>query len=57
MSDTAVALARRAYETVEPFHVVAYFNPGINDALRDLGIDPQSFYVGARAAPIGEANA
>lgn len=56
MSETA-ALARRAYETVEPFHVVAYFNPGINDALRDLGIDAQAFYVGARAAPIGEAHA
>jgi hypothetical protein len=57
MTENAVALARRAYETIEPFHVVAYFNPGINDALRDLGIDAQSFYVGARAAPIGEAHA
>lgn len=57
MSDTAVALARRAYETVEPFHVVAYFNPGIRDACRDTGVDQSAFYVGARAAPIGEANA
>ncbi|GAA1071581.1 SCO6745 family protein [Tsukamurella spumae] len=57
MSDNAVALARTAYETVEPFHVVAYFNPGIRDAVRDLGIDQHAFYVGARAAPIGEAHA
>ncbi len=56
MSDTA-ALARRAYETVEPFHIVAYFNPGLGDALGDLGIDAQAFYVGARAAPVGEARA
>ncbi|ADG79885.1 SalK OS=Tsukamurella paurometabola (strain ATCC 8368 / DSM / CCUG 35730 / CIP 100753 / JCM 10117/ KCTC 9821 / NBRC 16120 / NCIMB 702349 / NCTC 13040) OX=521096 GN=Tpau_3300 PE=4 SV=1 [Tsukamurella paurometabola] len=55
MSDTAIALARRAYETVEPFHVVAYFNPGIRDAQRDLGLDGHAFYVGARAAPIGES--
>ncbi|WP_019200712.1 hypothetical protein [Tsukamurella sp. 1534] len=57
MSDTAVALARRAYETTEPYHVVAYFNPGIRDAVRDLGIDQHAFYVGARAAPMGEAHA
>lgn len=57
MSDNAVALARTAYETVEPFHVVAYFNPGIRDAVSDLGIDQHAFYVGARAAPIGEAHA
>ncbi|BDH55941.1 hypothetical protein [Tsukamurella sp. PLM1] len=57
MTDTAVALARRAYETVEPFHVVAYFNPGIRDACRDAGVDQHAFYVGARAAPIGEAHA
>ena len=56
MSETA-ALARRAYETVEPFHVVAYFNPGIREACSDLGIDQHAFYVGARAAPMGEANA
>lgn len=56
MSETA-ALARRAYETVEPFHVVAYFNPGIRDACSDLGIDQHAFYVGARAAPMGEASA
>ncbi|KXO94971.1 hypothetical protein AXK56_20510 [Tsukamurella pulmonis] len=56
MSETA-ALARRAYETVEPFHVVAYFNPGIRDACSDLGIDQHAFYVGARAAPMGEAHA
>lgn len=56
MSDNAVALARRAYETVEPFHLVAYFNPGIRDAVRDLEIDQHALYVGARAAPIGEAH-
>ncbi|TWS18888.1 hypothetical protein FK529_12950 [Tsukamurella asaccharolytica] len=56
MSETA-ALARRAYETVEPFHVVAYFNPGIHAACTDLEIDQHALYVGARAAPMGEAHA
>lgn len=50
----ATAIARRAYESLEPFHVLAYFNPGLHDAQVDLGLDAQAFYVGARAAPMGE---
>ncbi|GAA3963629.1 SCO6745 family protein [Gordonia caeni] len=46
--------ARTAYETLEPFHVLAYFNPGLNDAMADTGLDPHAFYVGARGAPLGD---
>lgn len=52
-SDTAV-IARRAYDSLEPFHVLAYFNPGLGDAQRELGLDGHAFYVGARACPLGE---
>ncbi|WP_439030408.1 SCO6745 family protein [Gordonia terrae] len=45
--------ARRAYETLEPFHILAYFNPGLRDAQTDTGLDPYAFYVGARGAPFG----
>ena len=54
MAETSAAIARRAYETLEPYHVLAYFNPGLHDAHTDLGLDAQAFYVGARAAPLGE---
>ncbi|MGB3304277.1 SCO6745 family protein [Gordonia sp. (in: high G+C Gram-positive bacteria)] len=53
--DTA-AIARRAYESLEPYHVLAYFNPGVGAALDDLGIDGHAFYVGGRAAPLGETS-
>ncbi|WP_341258268.1 SCO6745 family protein [Gordonia malaquae] len=46
--------ARTAYESLEPFHVLAYFNPGMGDALKDTGVDPSSFYLGARGAPLGD---
>ncbi|GAA2391702.1 hypothetical protein GCM10009855_34470 [Gordonia cholesterolivorans] len=55
MSTEQAAIARRAYETLEPFHVLAYFNPGLGDAQTDLGLDGHAFYVGARGAPMGEA--
>lgn len=45
--------ARTAYEALEPFHVLAYFNRGLRSAWADLGIDGTAFYVGARAAPMG----
>ena len=54
--EVTAALARRAYEVTEPFNVVAYFNPGLPDAMSDTGVDQLTFYVGARAAPIGEAH-
>lgn len=52
-SAPTVSAARTAYETLEPFHVLAYFNPGLSKAQQDLGIDPHAFYVGARGAPLG----
>ncbi|MGV9712606.1 SCO6745 family protein [Gordonia sp. NPDC003424] len=49
--------ARKAYDTLEPFHVLAYFNPGLREAQADTGLDAHAFYVGARAAPMGDAHA
>ncbi len=49
--------ARTAYETLEPFHVLAYFNPGMGDALASTGLDPHAFYTGARGAPLGACDA
>ncbi|MFT4044954.1 MAG: hypothetical protein QM673_17470, partial [Gordonia sp. (in: high G+C Gram-positive bacteria)] len=46
--------ARRAYETLEPLHVLAYFNPGLKAAQHDTGLTPYAFYIGARGAPLGE---
>lgn len=51
VSDTTAS--RSAYETLEPFHVLAYFSPLLRDAQRDTGLDPHAFYVGARGAPLG----
>ncbi|NMO02518.1 hypothetical protein HH308_14980 [Gordonia sp. TBRC 11910] len=48
------AVARLAYQTLEPYHVLAYFNPGLGDAQRDTGLDAHAFYVGARAGVLGE---
>ena len=47
VDDTAAARARLAYETLEPFHVLAYFNPRLAEAQSDLSLDPHAFYVGA----------
>ncbi|MGB3772126.1 MAG: hypothetical protein WBA00_13365 [Rhodococcus sp. (in: high G+C Gram-positive bacteria)] len=54
---SAVALARAAYQTFEPFHIAAYFNPELGAAGKDTGLDPHAWYVGARAAPMGECTA
>ncbi|MDF0532522.1 hypothetical protein P0W64_21735 [Tsukamurella sp. 8F] len=51
---TSAETARHAYQSLEPYHVVAYFNPGLRAAQEDLGLDAHAFYVGARAAPMGE---
>lgn len=45
--------ARTAYETLEPFHVLAYFNPGMKAALDATGLSAVAFYAGARGAPLG----
>lgn len=54
---TPAHIARTAYDTIEPFHVLAYFNPGLRAAHRTTGLDPQAFYVGARGAPLGPCSA
>ncbi|GAA4393914.1 hypothetical protein GCM10023147_25080 [Tsukamurella soli] len=57
MTLTPAQTARTAYETLEPYHVVAYFNPAIHVAAAELGLDGHAFYVGARGAPLGECAA
>lgn len=57
VDDDSAARARLAYETLEPFHVLAYFNPGLSDAQEDTGLDAHAFYVGARGAPLGDCSA
>ncbi|MFT4393374.1 SCO6745 family protein [Gordonia lacunae] len=52
-STSTGSAARLAYETLEPFHILAYFNPGLKGAQEDTGLDPYAFYVGARGAPFG----
>lgn len=47
------ALARAAYETLEPYHLIAYFNPHLKEAQRTAGVDSLGLYVGGRAAPVG----
>lgn len=54
--ETTQQSARKAYESIEPFHVLAYFNPGLRAAREDLGIDAHAFYVGARGAPLGDCD-
>ncbi|RPA57516.1 hypothetical protein EF294_18140 [Gordonia oryzae] len=54
MSSDQISHARRAYETLEPFHILAYFNPGLGAAHQATGLNPHAFYVGARGAPLGE---
>jgi hypothetical protein len=51
------AIARSAYETLEPFHVLAYFSPDLKSAAADTGLDFHGWYMGARAAPMGPCDA
>ncbi|WP_072804183.1 SCO6745 family protein [Rhodococcoides yunnanense] len=55
--DTSNAIARAAYTTFEPFHITAYFNPQLKSAGQDTGLDGHAWYVGSRAAPLGETAA
>ncbi|WP_425476160.1 SCO6745 family protein [Gordonia oleivorans] len=50
---TTTSAARRAYDTLEPFHVLAYFSPALAGAHEATGLNAHAFYVGARAAPMG----
>lgn len=45
--------ARAAYQTFEPYHLVAYFNPELGDASAEVGLDGHAWYAGSRGAPLG----
>ncbi|MDQ2757997.1 MAG: hypothetical protein M3Y71_15830, partial [Actinomycetota bacterium] len=46
-------LARAAYQTFEPLHLLAYFGPHVDATREALGIGWLGSYVGMRAAPLG----
>lgn len=46
-------LAHAAYQTFEPYHLVAYFGPHVEAAAAELGIGWLGSYTGMRAAPLG----
>jgi hypothetical protein len=46
-------LARAAYQTFEPYHLVAYFGPHVDTTRERLGIGWLGAYTGMRAAPLG----
>lgn len=50
-------LARTAYETLEPYHVLSYFNPHNADAAKGLGVSELGLYFGGRGAPLGRCPA
>ena len=47
------SLARAAYETLEPYHVVSYFNPHNAGIAERLRLSQAGMYVGGRGAPLG----
>ncbi len=51
--ERARALARSAYDTFEPLHVVAYFNPSIPAQVKQTGLTHMARYLGGRGAPLG----
>ncbi|GAB3582727.1 SCO6745 family protein [Calidifontibacter terrae] len=50
-------LARAAYEGLEPYHVLSYFNPHNKAAAESLGISALGLYFGGRGAPLGRCPA
>ncbi|MBO1756380.1 hypothetical protein [Allobranchiibius sp. CTAmp26] len=52
--EAARRLARTAYETLEPLHVVAYFNPVIREQQKSSGLSRMARYLAGRGAPLGE---
>lgn len=46
-------MARLAYRTLEPYHLVAYFGPHVEATREELGIGWLGAYTGMRAAPLG----
>lgn len=51
--DSDRALARLAYETIEPLHVVAYFNTHLGTTMKEHGLSWPALYVGGRGGPLG----
>ncbi|UIJ36199.1 hypothetical protein [Allobranchiibius sp. GilTou73] len=52
--EAARRLARTAYETLEPLHVVAYFNPVIREQQKSSGLSRMARYLAGRGAPLGD---
>lgn len=50
-------LARAAYETLEPYHVLAYFNPHNKAAMQSTGLSELGLYFGGRGGPLGRCQA
>ncbi|GAA3602559.1 hypothetical protein GCM10022199_02760 [Marihabitans asiaticum] len=46
-------LARAGYESLEPYHVLSYFNPHNKSVAERLRLSRAGMYVGGRAAPLG----
>jgi hypothetical protein len=51
--ERARELARAAYRTLEPYHLVAYFAPMLRRLSAEWNTDWRTQYVGMRAAPMG----
>lgn len=56
-SESQRSIARMAYSTLEPLHLVAYFNPYLRDALHEHQLDWRAMYVGARGGALGATTA
>lgn len=53
---TPAELARAAYESLEPYHLVSYFTPHLKEAGEQVGLDGLGYYVGCRAEPLGRCH-
>ena len=51
--ERARGLARQAYKSLEPLHLVAYFGPQVGEVVKAEGLGFYASYVGMRAAPLG----
>ena len=49
----SASIARAGYETLEPYHVLSYFNPHNRAIGERLRLSRAGMYVGGRAAPLG----
>ncbi len=57
-NEVNIALARRAWRTMEPYHAMIYFVPEARSAFKELGLKGYWMgYFASRAAPLGAASA